>query len=61
MNETNNFQPTLLGTEIIWESDPDGGDPGMVTDETQDSVFIESDFFTGWITKPLFLAYVNPQ
>lgn len=47
---TPEFQPTLLGTTVSL-----GGEAtGMVTDETETSIFIESDFFTGWMSKPEF-------
>jgi hypothetical protein len=46
-----NFQPTLLGTEIIFE---EGDVAGMITDENECEVFIESDQFTGWTSKAIF-------
>jgi hypothetical protein len=49
------FQPTLLGTEFV---DEDGRD-GMVTDETEDSVYLESPLFTGWANKESFFALVE--
>ena len=45
------YQPTLLGTEIIFE---EGDAPGMITDENLCEVFVESDLFTGWMSKALF-------
>jgi hypothetical protein len=45
------FQPTLLGTMIVFE---EGDTPGMITDENACEVFIESDLFTGWTSKALF-------
>jgi hypothetical protein len=45
------FQPTLLGTPVVFQ---DEGLPGMITDETESDVYIESDFFTGWMSKPEF-------
>ena len=48
---TSEFQPTLLGTQIIFE---EGDTPGMITDETMWEVFIESDLFTGWMPKSQF-------
>ena len=44
------FQPTLLGTPVFFE----GGVEGMITDETQTEIFIESKFFTGWMLKTEF-------
>jgi hypothetical protein len=45
------FQPTLLG--LIFSFDGEGCS-AMVTDETVDAVFVESRFFTGWISKADF-------
>jgi hypothetical protein len=53
MNETNstqNFQPTLLGT-IVHIKDEGSG---MITDETDSEIYIESRFFTGWMAKAEF-------
>ena len=46
-----NFRPSLLGTEIVFE---EGDDEGMITDENECQVFIQSGIFTGWISKALF-------
>jgi hypothetical protein len=51
MMNTENFQPVLLGTMIVFE---EGDTPGMITDENASEVFIESDLFTGWTSKALF-------
>jgi hypothetical protein len=45
------FQPTLLGTEIVFE---EAEARGMITDENECEVFVESDLFTGWMSKALF-------
>jgi hypothetical protein len=45
------FQPTLLGTEIVFE---EADVKGMITDETECEVFVESSLFTGWMSKALF-------
>lgn len=45
------FQPTLLGTEIVFE---EADAKGMITDENECEVFIESSLFTGWMSKALF-------
>jgi hypothetical protein len=50
MNESHagsTFQPTLLGTVITFGDEG----KGMITDETETEVFIESAFFTGWMSK----------
>lgn len=44
------FQPTMLGTNIRFLE----GGVGMITDENESEIFIESDYFTGWITKAEF-------
>lgn len=46
-----NFQPTLLGTEIQFE---EGDTPGMITDENETAVYVESAIYTGWIDKATF-------
>jgi hypothetical protein len=46
-----NFKPILLGTEIVFEDDET---TGMITDETECDVFVESPGFTGWMSKALF-------
>ena len=48
---SDSFQPSLLGTEIVFE---EGESEGMITDENEHSVFVESTIFTGWIPKPVF-------
>jgi hypothetical protein len=45
------FQPTLLGTRVLFE---DEAHSGMITDETESEIYIESDFFTGWMSKAEF-------
>lgn len=45
------FQPTLLGTCVSFEGE-DG--EGMITDETETQIYVESAFFTGWMSKELF-------
>jgi hypothetical protein len=45
------FRPTLLGTEIIFE---ENDAIGMITDENECEVFIESELFTGWMSKAMF-------
>jgi hypothetical protein len=45
------FQPTLLGTPVLFQ---DEAQPGMITDETESEIYIESDFFTGWMSKAEF-------
>jgi hypothetical protein len=45
------FEPTLLGTQIVFE---EGETEGMITDETQCEVFVESPLFTGWMSKAIF-------
>lgn len=46
----NTFKPTLLGTTFSFQ----GEGRGMITDETEDSIWIESAFFTGWMSKAEF-------
>lgn len=50
-NEESLYRPTLLGTSLVFE---EGDTPGMITDETECYVFIESELFTGWTSKALF-------
>lgn len=51
-----NFQPTLLGTTVTFANDGGGeeGDAGMISDETATEIYIESGFFTGWMSKADF-------
>lgn len=49
------FQPTLLGTEIEFEHDES---TGMITDETETDIYIESELFTGWVSKETFMKFV---
>jgi hypothetical protein len=49
-SEIHDFQPTLLGMIVRIQ---DAG-VGMVTNETPTDLFIESDGFTGWISKAEF-------
>jgi hypothetical protein len=59
-NMNDQFQPTLLGTVVSFEESEFAD--GMITDETPDKIFIESDFFTGWMTKKEFEeAYKSPE
>ncbi len=44
------FQPTLLGTPVVFQ----GEGWGMITDETETEIYIESGFFTGWMLKSEF-------
>jgi hypothetical protein len=48
--ELQGFTPTLLGTIIHFQHAEDG----MITDESETDIFIESDFYTGWMPKPVF-------
>jgi hypothetical protein len=45
------FQPTLLGTAIVFEEEDA---QGMITDENECEIFVESSLFTGWMSKALF-------
>lgn len=49
--DADGFQPTMLGTMIGFEGEEC---EGMITDETPSAIFIESDFFTGWMEKADF-------
>jgi hypothetical protein len=51
------FQPTLLGTSVVFE---EGDTPGLITDETPTQIFIESELFTGWTSKAFFLKNIEP-
>jgi hypothetical protein len=44
------FQPTLLGSPILFQDEG----MGMITDENETEIYIESDFFTGWMLKAEF-------
>jgi hypothetical protein len=44
------FQPTLLGTPVVFQDEGEG----MITDENETEIYIESDFFTGWMLKAEF-------
>jgi hypothetical protein len=44
------FQPRLLGTPVLFQDEG----PGMITDENETEIFIESGFFTGWMLKTEF-------
>jgi hypothetical protein len=55
--QTNDFQPTLLGMPVFFQ---DAGE-GMITDETPTEIFIESDFFTGWMLKTEFWAALGAE
>ncbi len=48
---SDSFQPVLLGTELVFE---EGDAKGMITDENQHEIFVESVLFTGWISKASF-------
>jgi hypothetical protein len=54
--KTMTFQPTLLGTELIFEHDEE---EGMIEDEDECRVFIRSPIFTGWVSKALFYEYAG--
>jgi hypothetical protein len=41
------FQPTMLGMTVHFQDEGSG----MITNETPTAIFIESDFFTGWMLK----------
>lgn len=41
------FQPTMLGTNVIFQHEG----RGMITDETETEIYIEAAFFTGWMSK----------
>lgn len=45
------FKPTLLGTPVSFHGE---GDDGMITDENESEIYIESEFFTGWMEKSEF-------
>lgn len=45
------FQPVLLGTQLVFEEEDI---KGMITDENQCDVFVESVLFTGWMSKATF-------
>jgi hypothetical protein len=49
-NLLHDFQPTMLGSIVRFEE----GLPGMITDESRTDIFIESDVFTGWMSKAEF-------
>jgi hypothetical protein len=51
------FQPTLLGTPILFQDE--GG--GMITDENEFDIFIESEFFTGWMPKTEFFELLGVE
>jgi hypothetical protein len=44
------FQPTLLGSPVVFQDEGEG----MITDENETDIYIESDFFTGWMLKAEF-------
>jgi len=44
------FQPTLLGTRVAFQDES----AGMITDENESEIYIESAFFSGWMTKAEF-------
>jgi hypothetical protein len=51
-SQIHDFQPTLLGTPVFFQ---DAGE-GMITDENPTEIFIESEYFTGWMLKTEFWA-----
>ena len=51
------FQPSLLGTEIAFQNEG----KGMITNETATDIYIESKFFTGWMSKPEFWASLGTE
>lgn len=52
------FQPILLGTLVSFEH---SDETGMITDETLCEVYLESDFYTGWISKAAFWEYASNE
>jgi hypothetical protein len=50
VKRTQEFQPTLLGTPVLFQDEG----MGMITDENETEIYIESDFFTGWMLKAEF-------
>ena len=55
IESTDSFQPTLLGTPIAFQAEGSGIEgTGMITDENETEIYIESDFFTGWMSKAAF-------
>jgi hypothetical protein len=44
------FQPRLLGMGVRFQDEG----AGMITDENETEIFIESAFFTGWMLKTEF-------
>ena len=51
------FQPTLLGMPVFFQD----ADEGMITDENETEIFIESDYFTGWMLKTEFWAAIGAE
>ncbi len=35
--------------------------PGIIADETEDSIYIESDFFTGWMFKTEYFELLGVE
>lgn len=50
LHGSESFQPTLLGMQIAFQDEG----IGMITDENETEIFIESGFFTGWMSKAEF-------
>jgi hypothetical protein len=48
--ENSDFQPTLLGTPVFFQDEGSG----IITDENETEIFIHSEVFTGWMSKPEF-------
>ena len=51
------FQPTLLGFTFLFEEDSEA----MITDEDEDRIFVESDYFTGWMSKATFFESLGTE
>lgn len=51
------FQPKLLGTQIVFQDEGDG----MITDENESEIYIESSFFTGWMSKAEFWELIGVE
>ena len=45
------FKPTMLGFVFYFEDDDA---PAMITDETEEEFYVESDHYTGWWNKAAF-------
>lgn len=47
------FKPTLLGTIFQFE-DGEEDDVAMITDQREEDIYIESKYFTGWLSTACF-------